>query len=90
MKAVLVKSGQNYKYISSVIILLLTIFIISIVILSSVPPVSKDALTHRLAFPKLYLKHGGSYESQVMHFSYYPMNLIPPIFNSRLFRYLCL
>ena len=44
-------------------------------IISSVCPVSKDALTHRLAFPRLYLKCGGIYENQVMHFSYYPMNL---------------
>ena len=47
----------------------------AIVILASVPPVSRDALVHHLAVPKLYLKHGGIYEIPFMVFSYYPMNL---------------
>ena len=46
-----------------------------IVIMSMVPPVSKDALIHHLAVPELYLKHGGVYEIPFMDFSYYPMNL---------------
>jgi hypothetical protein len=53
----------------------LGVLILSIVILSSVPPVSKDALVHHLAVPKLYLEHGGMYEIPSMPFSYYPMNL---------------
>ncbi|MFH1932413.1 MAG: glycosyltransferase family 39 protein [Pseudomonadota bacterium] len=36
---------------------------------------SKDALTHHLAIPKLYLQHGGIYEIPFAEFSYYPMNL---------------
>jgi len=47
----------------------------SIVILSLVPPVSKDALTHHLFVPKLYLNHGGIYEIPWVQCSYYPMNL---------------
>jgi len=43
--------------------------------LASVPPVSKDALVHHLAVPKLYLRHGGMYEIPFMSFSYYPMNV---------------
>jgi hypothetical protein len=54
---------------------LLGALIVSIVILSCVPPVSKDALVHHLAVPKLYLKHGGMHEIPFMPFSYYPMNL---------------
>ena len=54
---------------------LLGALIVSIVILSWVPPVSRDALVHHLAVPKLYLKHGGMYEIPFMPFSYYPMNL---------------
>jgi len=46
-----------------------------IVILASVPPVDRDALTHHLAVPKLYLKHGGMVEIPSVPFSYYPMNL---------------
>jgi 4-amino-4-deoxy-L-arabinose transferase-like glycosyltransferase len=53
----------------------LAFLICSIVILSLVPPVSKDELVHHLALPKLYLKHGGMYEIPFMSFSYYPMNL---------------
>ena len=54
---------------------LFAILILSIFILSSVPPVSRDALTHHLAVPKLYLNHGGIYEIPSLKFSYYPMNL---------------
>ncbi|MBU2620989.1 MAG: glycosyltransferase family 39 protein, partial [Proteobacteria bacterium] len=46
-----------------------------VIVLSSVPPVSRDALTHHLAVPKLYLNHGGMYEIPSVIFSYYPMNL---------------
>lgn len=49
--------------------------IVFISLLASVPPVSTDALTHHLAVPKLYLKHGGIYEIPHLEASYYPMNL---------------
>jgi hypothetical protein len=53
--------------------------IISLVVLmgvmAAVPPVSRDALTHHLAVPKLYLQHGGMVEIPAIEFSYYPMNL---------------
>ena len=39
------------------------------------PPVDRDALTHHLAVPKLYLQHGGMVEIPWIPFSYYPMNL---------------
>jgi hypothetical protein len=61
--------------IKALLIISLLILIISIIILSLVPPVSKDALVHHLAVPKLYLKHGGIHEIPFMEFSYYPMNL---------------
>ena len=54
---------------------MLAILVVSIIILASVPPVSRDALVHHLAIPKLYLKHGGIYEIPDAQFSYYPMNL---------------
>ena len=44
-------------------------------VLSAVPPVDRDALTHHLAVPKLYMQHGGIYEIPHVPFSYYPMNL---------------
>jgi len=54
---------------------LVVILILSIVLLAGVPPVSRDALTHHLAVPKLWIKHGGIYEIPDIRFSYYPMNL---------------
>jgi len=54
---------------------LFALIIVSIVILAYVPPVSRDALTHHLAVPRLYLQHGGIYEIPSIEFSYYPMNL---------------
>jgi hypothetical protein len=63
------------SYIQTLLIISLVILVISIIILSLVPPVGKDALVHHLAVPKLYLKHGGIYEIPFMEFSYYPMNL---------------
>ena len=54
---------------------LLLLVIGSIIILACVPPVSRDALTHHLAVPKLYLKQGGIYQIPSIKFSYYPMNL---------------
>jgi len=59
----------------AVLVGLLAVIVISIVILAYVPPVSRDALIHHLALPKLYLKHGGIYEISGVKFSYYPMNL---------------
>ena len=49
--------------------------VLSISLLASVPPVSRDALTHHLYIPKLYIQHGGIYEIPSLKFSYYPMNL---------------
>jgi hypothetical protein len=51
------------------------LIIISVIILSWVPPVSRDALTHHLAVPKLYLAHGSIHEIPSMVVSYYPMNV---------------
>ena len=58
-----------------VIVFFFVVVVLSIIVLSWVPPVSRDALTHHLAVPKLYLKHGGIYEIPEIKFSYYPMNL---------------
>jgi hypothetical protein len=44
-------------------------------ILNLTPPISRDALIHHLAVPKLWLKHGGLYEIPWAEYSYYPMNI---------------
>jgi len=54
---------------------LLALLVITVAILAWVPPVSRDALTHHLAVPKLYIMHGGMVEIPHVPFSYYPMNL---------------
>ena len=77
VSATMNSGGLFRKYPIAIYILigLVTLLIASIIILSSVPPVSRDALTHHLAVPKLYLQHGGIYEIPSIEFSYYPMNL---------------
>jgi len=42
-------------------------------ILNLTPPISRDALIHHLAVPKLWLKHGGLFEMPWAEYSYYPM-----------------
>jgi len=49
--------------------------ILAILVLAYTPPVSRDALTHHLAVPQLYLDKGGIHEIPEYTFSYYPMNL---------------
>ena len=68
-------SVQNQKNICISLLILLSILLICIIVLASVPPISRDALTHHLFVPKLYIEHGGIYEIPTIPFSYYPMNL---------------
>lgn len=46
-----------------------------VLLLASVPPVSRDALTHHLALPKLWVARGGIHETPDIVFSYYPQLL---------------
>jgi len=66
---------QAERLIRKTLAVLIIALIGVIVVLSWVPPVSRDALTHHLFVPKLYLKHGGIHEIPDIPFSYYPMNL---------------
>jgi len=61
---------------NSTIFLLCTtiiVFLCTEIILNLTPPISRDALIHHLAVPKLWLKHGGIYEIPWAEYSYYPM-----------------
>ena len=69
------KKPQAGRWITAILVGLSALIVMSVVILASVPPVSRDALIHHLALPKLYLKHGGIYEIPSLKFSYYPLNL---------------
>ena len=69
------KGGSLKPYLTVLLVVLLSFLILAFIILSSVPPVNRDALTHHLAVPKLYLTHGGIYKIPSIIFSFYPMNL---------------
>ncbi len=66
---------RTEKYLIFLFLTFLACLVGSILLLSSVPPVSRDALTHHLFVPRLYIEHGGIYEIPSLPFSYYPMNL---------------
>ena len=66
---------RSLPWLICISIALVVFTIGSVLILACVPPVSRDALTHHLALPKLYLQHGGMYEIPTFSFSYYPQNL---------------
>jgi len=80
-------SDRETAWIHIFHLILIAGVILYVSILASVPPVSRDALTHHLFVPKLYLQHGGMYEIPHLTFSYYPMTLdllylIPLYFNN--------
>jgi len=57
------------------------------VLLCLAPPTSRDALIHHLAIPKLWIRHGGWFETPWADFSYFPMNidllyLVPLVFGN--------
>jgi len=62
-------------YASFFLALALLGLVVAVLIMAAVPPVSRDALTHHLVLPKLFLKHGGIAAEPSVVFSYYPMNL---------------
>ncbi|MBB5347680.1 glycosyltransferase family 39 protein [Desulfoprunum benzoelyticum] len=68
-------STSTEKYVLWGLLAILALLVAATVILASVPPVDRDALTHHLFVPKLWLQHGGIYEIPEIPFSYYPMNL---------------
>jgi len=54
---------------------IIALIMVATLVLASVPPVSRDALTHHLALPKLYLEQGLQQELPHILYSYFPMNL---------------
>jgi hypothetical protein len=81
------KFFKNLTWFTGIYGLLIAGSIVFVSLLASVPPVDRDALTHHLYVPKLYLLHGGIVELPYINFSYYPMNLdllylIPLYFNN--------
>jgi len=63
------------RWLMPVTLGLLGALILAVAMAAFTPPISRDALIHHLAVPKLYLEHGGMVELPSMPFSYYPSNL---------------
>jgi len=68
------KDKENFPVFLICMVLIL-LLVLSVFLLAAVPPVSRDALVHHLAIPKLYLTKGKIFELPCMDYSYYPMNL---------------
>jgi len=66
---------HTHQIVNLGVIGMIIVLVLSITLLAWVPPVSRDALIHHLAIPKLWIEHGGIYEIPESSFSYYPMNL---------------
>ena len=62
-------------FIKVSLLLIIFLFIFVEFILALTPPIARDALIHHLAIPKLWIIHGGFYDTPWAVYSYYPMNL---------------
>ena len=65
----------SHRFPSAILVISITSLIFCVLTIGSVPPTSRDALTHHLAVPKLWIENGGFVEIPSISFSYYPMNL---------------
>lgn len=64
------------NHLLTTIICLAILALLSVeLLLSSTPPIARDALIHHLAIPKLWLQKGAFYEIKWADFSYFPMNI---------------
>jgi 4-amino-4-deoxy-L-arabinose transferase-like glycosyltransferase len=68
-------SVKTVYFTKVVLLLIILLFILIEFLLALTPPIARDVLIHHLAIPKLWLVHGGFYETQWAGFSYYPMNI---------------
>jgi hypothetical protein len=66
---------EYHRFIYAFVIIAIIYFIVMAVLLCLTPPVARDALIHHLAIPKLWINHGGFYDTPWAVYSYYPMNL---------------
>jgi len=68
-----IRLSQNTIGLLLCVAMLMVLFPVCLINLT--PPISRDALIHHLAIPKLWLNHGGFYEMPWAVYSYYPMNI---------------
>ena len=71
----MIEKYWNDKITTSLLCIAISGFLIVEILLNLTPPISRDALIHHLAVPKLWLAHGGFYEIPWANFSYFPMNI---------------
>ena len=69
------KAERIERFLTASLVAVIAALVLVVLLLCAVPPVDRDALTHHLAVPKLYLKYGGLVEIPWVPFSYFPMNL---------------
>lgn len=70
-----IKTERIEKLLTVSLAAVISALVVVVLLLCAVPPVDRDALTHHLSVPKLYLKYGGLVEIPWVPFSYFPMNL---------------
>ena len=80
-------SSRTERILCMVMACVLAGILVVEVLLCLMPPVSRDALIHHLAIPKLWIRHGGFFETPWADFSYFPMNvdllyLVPLLFGN--------
>ena len=68
-------SVKHEYFVKAILLAIIFLFILVEFLLALTPPIARDVLIHHLAIPKLWLIHGGFYETPWAGFSYYPMNL---------------
>ena len=83
----MIKKDWDSRTVTFLLYMTIFGFVFTEVLLNLTPPISRDALIHHLAIPKLWIAHGGFYEIPWANFSYFPMNidllyLIPLYFNN--------
>lgn len=69
----MIKKDRDSRAVTFLLYMTIFGFVITEVLLNLTPPISRDALIHHLAIPKLWLLHGGFYEIPWADYSYYPM-----------------
>jgi hypothetical protein len=71
----MIKKDWDNRTVTFLLYMTIFGFVFTEVLLNLTPPISRDALIHHLAVPKLWLMHGGFYEIPWADFSYFPMNI---------------
>lgn len=68
--------GRVIAYaLNSLLLCLISADVLSVLVMSLVPPFMRDELIHHLAVPKLWIARGGIHQIPYLISSYYPMNL---------------